>query len=967
MITKDMFGGHMLYTKDMTDAGGPFDKFTDLIPTSSLRYPGGGVTEHLSPEDGSWDAIFGDPGTVGDPARVLTVKEAFSFAAEHNASIDFVLPTYNFLTDGAVGEREPDTAAIDSMMDRVTEMLSGVYGDVDIKSFEIGNEYWGGDTMTATEYGKLANYMSVRLDETIEAYKDTLTDTANFVEPEIGVQNGAWWKTSQTDTQDILDQLGAEARATIDNVVTHHYPKTYDQAVDHDLFYNDLDVFRNAEGLKDVGVHVSEWNMNSRFDEPGMPQMSGMLATFDQMVSEGVTDANIWGNQYKFLSTRLSGMSHNPGEGVAPEDIDVWLTPAGEAYRLLANNTTGTDLKGLKAEDVFDVMPADKVDIHSYGNAEKTVIYLASRSDSSQALDLNLDKLLQEFPGAHISVTSLAGQDIPSTGANEADPHTVKARVEMNHTDQQDLVADGGMLNLSPFGLVQVVVTKAGHGVNLYGQDSVLDPKDDLGEVMTGGSGGDKIYGNLGDDTLHGMSGGDILYGGQGDDVLYGGAGKDVLVGGDGNNLLYGGADSNVLISDDGHSDIITGPDGDLVMITGDSSAKITSNGNDFFSLATKGEVEITGFNAVSDFLKIGYGEDDVLDALDGMSIINDTDILITSTKFGSIKLTGAADQFSEVESALSDQLSDDKMNEYLSSKEDPQNTEDDSAPADSDHLPASEVAKASMFALQGAGSSSAPISADTIAEYISTYVGDINVDQAALMARASIGEDGASSLFYGTKADSIATYFGDEAANGIMKTLYKGYIPSGPDEDQDEGQEPTPVPDDGLPTDPSNPPPVDENTPQPDLPIKPTPTPEAPNPPPPVTEPPLEDGDDGDDEPLFPEIPWEEEPSDEENYPPADDYDDSAASGGGGSCFVATATYGDGRHTDVVELRRLRDEHLVTHPLGRAFIGFYWAVGPTLASFTSPRNLAGRVSKRCIRHVLALAATAQTRTDRIS
>jgi serralysin len=42
------------------------------------------------------------------------------------------------------------------------------------------------------------------------------------------------------------------------------------------------------------------------------------------------------------------------------------------------------------------------------------------------------------------------------------------------------------------------------------------------------------MFGNGGDDTLHGAGGGDTLYGGDGNDMLDGGAGADALVGGDG-------------------------------------------------------------------------------------------------------------------------------------------------------------------------------------------------------------------------------------------------------------------------------------------------------------------------------------------------------------------------------------------------------------------------------------------------
>jgi hypothetical protein len=56
-----------------------------------------------------------------------------------------------------------------------------------------------------------------------------------------------------------------------------------------------------------------------------------------------------------------------------------------------------------------------------------------------------------------------------------------------------------------------------------------------------------------------------------------------------------------------------------------------------------------------------------------------------------------------------------------------------------------------------------------------------------------------------------------------------------------------------------------------------------------------------------------------------------------GTECFVATAAYGDKFHPDVAYLRKVRDHILVHYALGRAFIWFYWRVGPRLAQWLAP------------------------------
>ncbi len=63
----------------------------------------------------------------------------------------------------------------------------------------------------------------------------------------------------------------------------------------------------------------------------------------------------------------------------------------------------------------------------------------------------------------------------------------------------------------------------------------------DLGNVIVGNKGHDKLFGGEGADTLFGGGNGDFLSGGAGNDKLYGEAGKDNLNGGEGNDLLDGG------------------------------------------------------------------------------------------------------------------------------------------------------------------------------------------------------------------------------------------------------------------------------------------------------------------------------------------------------------------------------------------------------------------------------------------
>lgn len=905
IISEAMFGKHLMYNRDMTDADSPIDRLADMMDMHSVRFPGGTVTEQLSPHDGSWDDIFADPKPASDPSRVVTVQEAFSFANDHGATIDFVLPTENFLTTGEYGEREPDVEAIDQMMERVTEMLSGVHGDAVIKTFEIGNEYWNGqDTMTALEYGKISNHIAKELQSTIDEYRSTLGEDGNeWVEPNIAIQSGAFWKTYVDETSVIISQLDADAISAIDAVVGHNYPDDMDQATDYTLLYRDLEKFKNIEGWEDIEVHMSEWNMSKNAEAVGMDQIPVLLSAFDQMVENGVSSANIWGTNYKFLESRLSGVSNNPEDGVPLDEIELWLTPSGEAYRLLQNKVIGKEILDLSAEDILENYDDQDISIHSYGDGSQTVLFLSSMSEKAIDIDLDLEALTAQFPGAHISGVSITAQDIPGTKKDEGDPNSIHARADVDHIEGSQIESSGGHFALQPKETVVVTITAPGHGVELNGQDVAVDPQDDLGEVMTGGSGADTIRGNLGDDTLYGGAGDDILYGGDGDDLIMGGDGDDLLIAGDGDDTLHGGGGQNVFYSDAGVSSIITGLLGDLVLIGG-GDANITSNGTDYISITSPSDVTITGFDAETSFLSFGPNGSESSSALDSLYVSGDN-LLISSESLGQVTLVDAADQIGQVQSMLSTQMSDIERSEF-------------------------------------------------IAQYISGLSGE----QAELLAELAQDETGHSSLFDGIVTElvgSVPKEVSDAigSVHGQKETPVEESPETMPPEIEEPISEDDPVTQPPVSGNDGSAGPVDGTQPgqEPESPGSNGPqNPGLGEPENGSVEDPEGDGDAHDDpHENSDEDDWYENPGHDHEQNPDDGGSDG---GGGGGCFVATASFGDGRHPDVMTLRRFRDDYLVTNSAGRCFIVFYWVVGPYLAKVASPKNNIGSSVRRFVSHL---------------
>ncbi|MCW3782541.1 calcium-binding protein [Defluviimonas salinarum] len=666
-ITQRHFGGHLVLDKDMIDDGGPYQRFSDQMEMSSYRYPGGGVTEVLSLKDGSWDAIFGPPGEQGDPDRVVTVSEAFDFAAERGAAIRFVLPTEHFLTEGAFGERFPDPAAIDEMMTRVDEMLRGVYGKVTIETFEIGNEYWFAQSrMTAQEYGRIANHMAKELQDHLDAYRAELgAAAASWDEPAIAVQSGAFWKTGVDETKMIIDELDAEARAAIDVAVAHNYPDNFDEAGNRDRMFAALAQFKTAPGFSDVESYISEWNIYRLGDDKGLLHASSLIETFDTMVEHDVDLASVWGTQYKALQTRLAYMSNNAWDGVAPEDVKTWLTPAGEVYRMMSRSLVGTDIVDKPfAEAISGADPAT-LSTHAYAGDGKVVVFISSRSAETIDLDVDLGKLAPGY--GHLWAERLGVIDNPATGStNEGDPASHLSRPYVETLNQDEIVSAGGAFRLQPYEILRLEFSTEVRDLRMEGQDQVVDPAANYDDHLAGWLGNDTLRGHFGNDRLEGMEGRDILDGGEGGDTLLGGAGSDILLSGDGEDRAEGGAGSDILIGEAGKNLLLGGAGTDLLFALGGANTLTGGAEENHFLVSAESDTVITDFDfdTGSSLSFLGRYDDaaEVMsrtEAADWTGSGSASDLVIHHDEGWVTVLLGAAGRMGDLEAHLFDAMPD--------------------------------------------------------------------------------------------------------------------------------------------------------------------------------------------------------------------------------------------------------------------------------------------------------------------
>ncbi|MCB1358206.1 MAG: M10 family metallopeptidase C-terminal domain-containing protein [Maritimibacter sp.] len=663
-ISADHFGVNYLSTKDEAAGGGALPAYANAVDDLAgsgritVRFPGGGVAEGL-----------GEPGayTVLDDGAVTPGTKTYEFlrdAAAHGWAVQIVLPTWRFL--------DPDTLTVDTgtaaaEVDLYARTLFGAADElgVTIAGFEIGNEFdllaeqtngsaWldGDATQAYSEaYAEIAAAMVAALDARIDA-----SGFGGDEAPWIGVQAlWSWvpenWRKS-TEFRDAMEAAfdGAGVTAAVDAIIAHVYPWLELEANPLDWLTADTEIADNLAALDAVfggGLDwvASEWQVSfgsgdaiellkARYD--GIKQLEPVVALFSQMVTAGFDTMNLW--------------PVRNGAFTALETLEGDEKPMSYMFDMMSDQLVGTrvlDLNGRAAGTMWEV--GDDIHVYGFGNSDRTVLYLGSRSDTGQVLDLDLSAYRGDGRAPTVAVTRIFVDDPDAKGYAQG---SQVETAEYSYGWFQDHAAE--VLEFSPYEMIALeVVHDAGAGERERGTAGR--------DFLYGSTGGDVLNGLAGDDRIHGRLGADRLIGGAGDDRISGGAQSDRIEAGDGDDTVVGGAGQDLvdlgagadLFRDDGQgayygNDVIDGGAGDDRIEIGNGDDVVTGGtGADVFvfgRVSTQvGENRITDFTPGEDALEIADARFSTLeDLVARFAVYSDgTDTVVKLDNMGWVTLDG--------------------------------------------------------------------------------------------------------------------------------------------------------------------------------------------------------------------------------------------------------------------------------------------------------------------------------------
>lgn len=576
-ITANLFGANLLFDRDSLDlanlgaGGGSYLNAIEAFDFKTLRYPGGAITE-------KYFNLRNPNSSIQNGVEVTPLDDFLKFCGQNDIKAIIVIPTVRLFGEVRDSDGNRYTAVNDAVIRKfILDTLAEARAHgTRIDAFELGNEWYS--EMSATEYGRIASRLGLIVQDAIDEFRGNGGADANWVEPKILAQTGHRGRATE-ETTDIVSEFTAEELSAIDGLVTHRFlndeVNVFWKDGIGDSYYGQFEQWRSAaeritSGI-DLDFYVTEWNVKGKNAyETGLRSASSIVWLFSELVAAGVSNASFWAilqNNPQNL-TVSNGLPGSEWQG---------LSISGEMFKMLREETCGMRL--ITSEDLswqLLTIPSGPVLLEAFGNANRNLLYLSSRSDQSMSKSIDISHLADN---AHYAFVTILGV---KAGKDPLDPN---ARPVVT-TVYRNLLDEGGMISvdLQPWETAQISVLKGSTGLrakgSTYDDDMVLSSRSDSARTFEGsdlvsagsghdllflGSGNDTAKGGLGHDKIVAGFGTDLLFGGFGDDTLLGMGGDDHILGGAGHDLVRGGVGADLLIAEAGRDTLRGGPGGDTL------------------------------------------------------------------------------------------------------------------------------------------------------------------------------------------------------------------------------------------------------------------------------------------------------------------------------------------------------------------------------------------------------------------
>lgn len=287
----------------------------------------------------------------------------------------------------------------------------------------------------------------------------------------------------------------------------------------------------------DARIMVGGWNYSAGFQQLADVSM-GTGSALDY-IRAGLGDSLVWSAHLYPGWQGTAGMS-DPDAVRAMLD-QIYAAVLGDALILTETNAPGSDAYNLtsdRPEVQAFTLAYDWFADHGVAVGWFTGSQYGESTMSRMDGDGTLRFVQQASYAAAMDAFSLGSSDAAHAGDETVEIQLIRGLLRNQTTDP-----DYDPTNA--FDIAQYLGLGLGHAGN-----DTLNGSDQANNFLYGGTGNDRVQGNLRDDFLYGQDGNDTVSGGSGGhDHLFGGRGADWIFGGAGISQMYGGAGGDTFVA----------------------------------------------------------------------------------------------------------------------------------------------------------------------------------------------------------------------------------------------------------------------------------------------------------------------------------------------------------------------------------------------------------------------------------